>query len=114
MLIKSKNGIHITWATRSVLFLFIYCLVLLNITVVTAKIVPRRRGNGRKILQDKVGKKQGENIYNYHTSIFLGFQKNDLKLKKTYLLVMIFEWGYPRHNAPVMTITSQEMECILY
>lgn len=25
-----------------------------------------------------------------------------------------FEWGYPTHNAPVMTITSQEMECILY
>ena len=50
MLINSKTGIHITWGTRPVLFLVIYCLILLNITVATAKIAPCPKGNGRKIL----------------------------------------------------------------
>lgn len=51
MLIKSKTGIHIIWATRPVLFLVIYCLILLNITVVTAKIAPMSK---RKWQEDYV------------------------------------------------------------
>lgn len=53
MLVNSKTGIHITWGTRPVLFLVIYCLILFNITVTTAKIAPCPKGNGMKILKTR-------------------------------------------------------------